>query len=231
MPTTKLIKPKPVEAKKKSPEGGRPGRSGPEGQLQVAAVRKSRASSCPKSQKPKPTGDTSNTSNTLLQGSSSRTRTRSSSRTRTRSSSTAPRGTQRSPRTNPDCRRASSAVRQAAVNPKHRELTPAQREQRGEARSGGQSHKAFTVIPPNPKRRREIQRKAEAELAALEELRLSRAMSYVSINPSSVGGCMSLEEVRLKQQQEMMQAKRKLKPVGQIEVKQQVMEETSILTS
>uniref|UniRef100_A0A3P8S0K7 Uncharacterized protein n=1 Tax=Amphiprion percula TaxID=161767 RepID=A0A3P8S0K7_AMPPE len=179
MPTTKLIKPKPVEAKKKSPEGGRPGRSGPEGQLQVAAVRKSRASSCPKSPKPKPTGDTSNTSNTLLQG--------SSSRTRTRSSSTAPRGTQRSPRTNPDCRRASSAVRQAAVNPKHRELAPAQREQRGEARSGGQSHKAFTVIPPNPKRRREIQRKAEAELAALEELRLSRAMSYVSINPSSVG--------------------------------------------
>uniref|UniRef100_A0A673ASX0 Uncharacterized protein n=1 Tax=Sphaeramia orbicularis TaxID=375764 RepID=A0A673ASX0_9TELE len=48
-------------------------------------------------------------------------------------------------------------------------------------------HKAFTVIPPNPKKRQEIQRKAEAELAALEELRLSRAMAYVSINPSSVG--------------------------------------------
>ncbi|XP_039983507.1 uncharacterized protein zgc:194621 [Xiphias gladius] len=74
------------------------------------------------------------------------------------------------------------------------------------------SHKAFTVIPPNPKRRREIQRQAEAELAALEELRLSRAMAYVSISPSSVGGCMSLEEVRLKQQQEMMQAERKQKP-------------------
>ncbi|XP_022060289.1 uncharacterized protein zgc:194621 [Acanthochromis polyacanthus] len=223
MPTTKLIKPKPVEAKKKSPDGGRPGRSGTEDQLQVAAVRKSRASSCPRSQKPKPTGDTTNTG---LQ--------RSSCTTRTRSSSTAPRGTQRSPRNNPDCRRASSAVRQAAVNPKHRELAPVQREQRGgggEARSQGQSHKAFTVIPPNPKRRREIQRKAEAELAALEELRLSRAMSYVSINPSSVGGCMSLEEVRLKQQQEMMQAKRKLKPAGQLEVKQQMMEETSVLTS
>ena len=81
---------------------------------------------------------------------------------------------------------------------------------------------------------------AEAELAALEELRLNRAMAFVSISPSSVGegdkhtkedsscwacklmcvcvcvcvcacagGCMSLEEVRLKQQQEMMQAKRK----------------------
>lgn len=54
---------------------------------------------------------------------------------------------------------------------------------------------------------------AEAELAALEALRLSRAMAYVSINPSRVGGCMSLEEVRSKQQQEMMQAKRKQKPV------------------
>ncbi|XP_070784631.1 epithelial-stromal interaction protein 1 [Enoplosus armatus] len=86
------------------------------------------------------------------------------------------------------------------------------------------SHKAFTVIPPNPKKRREIQRKAEAELAALEELRLSRAMAYVSINPSSVGGCMSLEEVRLKQQQEMMQAKRK-------PMKTQVMEQTPVLKS
>ncbi|XP_040921696.1 uncharacterized protein zgc:194621 isoform X3 [Toxotes jaculatrix] len=88
------------------------------------------------------------------------------------------------------------------------------------------NHKAFTVIPPNPKKRREMQRKAEAELAALEELRLSRAMAYVSINPSSVGGCMSLEEVRLKQQQEMMQAKRKQKPM-----KKQVMEQTPVLTS
>lgn len=83
---------------------------------------------------------------------------------------------------------------------------------------------------------------AEAELAALEELRLSRAMAYVSINPSSVGetperlaggaftaasltalctafagGCMSLEEVRLKQQQEMMQAKRKQNQVWYLE--------------
>lgn len=88
------------------------------------------------------------------------------------------------------------------------------------------SSKAFTVIPPNPKKRREIQKKAEAELAALEELRLSRAMAYVSINPSSVGGCMSLEEVRSKQQQEMMLAKKKQKPM-----KKPVLEETSVLTS
>ncbi|XP_054879840.1 synapsin-1-like [Poeciliopsis prolifica] len=71
---------------------------------------------------------------------------------------------------------------------------PGLREQRGpgphgrpDGRPAVQSHKAFTVIPPNPKKRREIQKKAEAELAALEELRLSRAMAYVSINPSSVG--------------------------------------------
>ncbi|XP_039473140.1 uncharacterized protein zgc:194621 isoform X2 [Oreochromis aureus] len=88
------------------------------------------------------------------------------------------------------------------------------------------SNKAFTVIPPNPKKRREIQKKAEAELAALEELRLSRAMAYVSINPSSVGGCMSLEEVRSKQQQEMMLAKKKQKPM-----KKPVLEEASVLTS
>ncbi|AWP21105.1 Hypothetical protein SMAX5B_009689 [Scophthalmus maximus] len=88
------------------------------------------------------------------------------------------------------------------------------------------NYKAFTVIPPNPKKRSEIQRKAEAELAALEELRLSRAMAYVSINPSSVGGCMSLEEVRLKQQQEMMQAKRKQKTTKKLAT-----EQTSVVTS
>ncbi|XP_036410596.1 uncharacterized protein zgc:194621 [Megalops cyprinoides] len=74
------------------------------------------------------------------------------------------------------------------------------------------SHKAFTVIAPNPKKRREIQKKAEAELAALEDLRLSRAMGYVSIAPSTVGGCLTLEEVRNKQQEEM-QMSRKVKQV------------------
>ncbi|XP_034416049.1 uncharacterized protein zgc:194621 [Cyclopterus lumpus] len=95
---------------------------------------------------------------------------------------------------------------------------------RAVTRRASESHKAFTVIPPNPKKRREIQRKAEAELAALEELRLSRAMTYVSINPSSVGGCLSLEEVRLKQQQEMMRAKRNQKPV-----RKQLVEQTAVL--
>ncbi|XP_017574747.1 uncharacterized protein zgc:194621 [Pygocentrus nattereri] len=71
-----------------------------------------------------------------------------------------------------------------------------------------QSHKAFTVFAPNPKKRQDIQRKAEAELAALEDLRLSRTMNYVSISPSAVGGCLTLEEVRMKQQQEMQMKRR-----------------------
>uniref|UniRef100_A0A8C2IIJ9 Zgc:194621 n=1 Tax=Cyprinus carpio TaxID=7962 RepID=A0A8C2IIJ9_CYPCA len=71
------------------------------------------------------------------------------------------------------------------------------------------SQKAFTVFAPNPKKRQDIQQKAEAELAALEDLRLSRAMGYISIS-STVGGCLTLEEVRAKQQQEM-QIKRRQK--------------------
>ncbi|XP_051970852.1 uncharacterized protein zgc:194621 [Xyrauchen texanus] len=70
------------------------------------------------------------------------------------------------------------------------------------------SQKAFTVFAPNPKKRQDIQQKAEAELAALEDLRLSRAMGYISIPPSTVGGCLTLEEVRAKQQQEMQISRR-----------------------
>ncbi|XP_043961129.1 atherin [Gambusia affinis] len=145
---------------------------------------------------------------------------------RARSSSAAPKPAAAKPRTEPERRRARSSVRQ----PDAREGAgcPGLREKRGpgpDGRPAIQSHKAFTVIPPNPKKRREIQKKAEAELAALEELRLSRAMAYVSIHPSSVGGCMSLEEVRLKQQQEMMRAKTKQK-----QVRKQLVEETPVLT-
>ncbi|KAM7390049.1 hypothetical protein PAMA_008292 [Pampus argenteus] len=174
-------------------------KTGAERELKAPAVRKSRAASCPRCPQ--------------------RGGCDAAAKTGSRSRSSAP----RPPRpaatrttTNPDHRKATSCVKVAAVScPVHRE-----------PKSESQSHKAFTVIPPNPKKRREIQRKAEAELAALEELRLSRAMAYVSINPSSVGGCMSLEEVRLKQQQEMMQARRK-----QQQIKKQVMQEASVLTS
>ncbi|KAK9953199.1 hypothetical protein ABG768_017216 [Culter alburnus] len=77
------------------------------------------------------------------------------------------------------------------------------------------SQEAFTVFAPNPKKRQDIQQKAEAELAALEDLRLSRAMGYISISPSTVGGCLTLEEVRAKQQQEM-QIKRRQKQVKNV---------------
>ncbi|KAJ4925603.1 hypothetical protein JOQ06_018329 [Pogonophryne albipinna] len=117
---------------------------------------------------------------------------------RGRSSSTAPRTATKWPRTDPDYRRRGSSV-----DPKCRELI----EQQGvRAESKHVSH------------RREIKKKAEAELAALEELRLSRAMAFVSISPT-VGGCMSLEE-------EMMQAKRKHKPMMK-----QLMEQTTVLKS
>ncbi|XP_049912429.1 uncharacterized protein zgc:194621 [Epinephelus moara] len=222
MPATKVIKPEPVEAARKTLEKTKPVKvravNGGQSELKVPAVRKSRASSCPRCPQRDRCERRTGPQGAAVQRSCDR---------RTRSSSTAPKPSTNCPRTNPDYRRATNSVIHAAVNPKCREMTACQREQRGvraETRHASQSHKAFTIIPPNPKKRREIQRKAEAELAALEELRLSRAMAYVSINPSSVGGCMSLEEVRLKQQQEMMQAKRKQKPM-----KKQVMEQTSVL--
>ncbi|XP_028288198.1 uncharacterized protein LOC114452875 [Parambassis ranga] len=216
MPATKVIKQKPVEPVRT--DRTKPWKAnGTETELRAPAVRKSRGSSCPRSPQRgrcerQPAGP---------QGSCSASRT--TCERRARSTSTAPRPTDTCAKAT--CRRATSSVKH--VDPVS--ACPGQREPRGvraEAKCASQSHKAFTVIPPNPKKRREIQRKAEAELAALEELRLSRAMAYVSINPSSVGGCMSLEEVRSKQQQEMMQAKRKQK-----QMKKQVMEETSVLTS
>ncbi|KAM7369571.1 hypothetical protein PAMP_010888 [Pampus punctatissimus] len=171
-------------------------KTGAERELKAPVVRKSRAASCPRCPQ--------------------RGGCDGAAKTRSRSRSSAPRPAATRTTTNPDHRKATSCVKLAAVS------CPVHREPKYES----QSHKAFTVIPPNPKKRREMQRKAEAELAALEELRLSRAMAYVSINPSSVGGCMSLEEVRLKQQQEMMQARRK-----QQQVKKQVIQEASVLTS
>ncbi|KAM3593654.1 uncharacterized protein V6R79_017997 [Siganus canaliculatus] len=189
MPGTRVLKPKAVEAPGKSLDRSKPLKAGA-----ASAARQSGASSCSRcpQQRHKREGSTG----ALLKPCLDR---------RTRSGSTAPKTSPSKPGTNPERRRASSCPRQVAAAAGQKE----QRSGRTEAKHASHSHKAFTVIPPNPKKRRDIQRKAEAELAALEELRLSRAMTYVSINPSSVGGCMSLEEVRLKQQQEMMQARRK----------------------
>nr|XP_020501567.1 uncharacterized protein LOC109993111 isoform X2 [Labrus bergylta]XP_029135554.1 uncharacterized protein LOC109993111 isoform X2 [Labrus bergylta] len=213
MPATKVIKQSRVEASRKTVERTKPVKvkavNGAQLELRVPSVRKSRASSCPRC----PQRDRCEEGSTGVM----RTALKPGCERRSRSSSTAHRN-------NPDCRKAQ---RSANVNQKCQKMGACQREQRAvrvEAKHAIQSHKAFTVIPPNPKKRREIQRKAEAELAALEELRLSRAMAYVSINPSSVGGCMSLEEVRSKQQQEMMKAKRKQKPI-----RTQVLEEKPVL--
>ncbi|XP_033964942.1 epithelial-stromal interaction protein 1 [Pseudochaenichthys georgianus] len=199
MQSIKVIKSKQVEATSKKPEKSKAGK-----------VRASSCQRCPQREK----GE----GGTVVRGPARKP----SCERRGRSSSTAPRTATKWPRTDPDYRRRGSSV-----DPKCRELIE-QQGVRAESKhvSHSFSNKAFTVIPPNPNKRREIQRKAEAELAALEELRLSRAMAFVSISPSTVGGCMSLEEVRLKQQQEMMQAKRKHKPMMK-----QLMEQTTVLKS
>ncbi|XP_074549874.1 uncharacterized protein LOC141807641 [Halichoeres trimaculatus] len=216
MPATKVIKQTPVESLRKPVDRAKPVKvkavTGAQSELKVPVVRKGRASSCPRC----PQRDRGEEGGSGAR----RTALRQSCERRTRSSSNAP-------RSKPDGRKVASSVRSPHVNPKCQKMSTCPREQRGvrgEVKHTIQSHRAFTVIPPNPKKRREIQRKAEAELAALEELRLSRAMAYVSIDPSSVGGCMSLEEVRSKQQQEMMKAKRKQKPM-----KTQVMGPTPVL--
>ncbi|KAK5849817.1 hypothetical protein PBY51_014122 [Eleginops maclovinus] len=219
MQSTKVIKSKQVEVTRKNPEKSKPGKvglrtvNGPRSAPlvpavpAVPAVRRSRASTSQQRER----GE----GGTVVSGPARKP----SCERRGRSSSTAPRTVTKWPRTDPEHRRRASSV-----DPKCREL----KEQQGviaENKRVSHSNKAFTVIPPNPNKRREIQRKAEAELAALEELRLSRAMAFVSIHPSTVGGCMSLEEVRLKQQQEMMQAKRKQKPMKHL------MEQTPVLKS
>ncbi|KAM6971135.1 uncharacterized protein LKV04_016826 isoform 2-T2 [Tautogolabrus adspersus] len=178
MPATKVIKQSPVEASTKTVERTKPVKvkavNGAQRELKVLSVRKSRASSCPRWPQRDRCEEGSNGAR--------RTALKPGCERRSRSISTAHRN-------NPDCRKAANSVRSANVNQKCQKMSACQREQqavRVEAKHAIQSHKAFTVIPPNPKKRREIQRKAEAELAALEELRLSRAMAYVSINPSSV---------------------------------------------
>lgn len=62
---------------------------------------------------------------------------------------------------------------------------------------------AFTVIVPDPKKRNEIQKKAAAEMANLEELKKLRTVGHVFITPSTVGGTLSIEEVRRRQQNQL----------------------------
>ncbi|KAM9839632.1 uncharacterized protein ACBR49_016626 [Aulostomus maculatus] len=194
----KTIKHQPAEAVRRTEPVKAANRGGCD--LALPTARRSRASSCPRCPQ---RGCSSAAAGAQVAG-------------RSRSRSSVPRGAVSGPKTNPGNRKATGS--HSGVN-----RSPSVR---AETKCPTQSHKAFTVIAPNPKRRQEIQRKAEEELAALEELRLSKAMAYISIDPSSVGGCMSLEEVRLRQQQEMMQSRRKHK-----QMKKHVMEQTSILNS
>ncbi|XP_054621738.1 epithelial-stromal interaction protein 1 [Dunckerocampus dactyliophorus] len=196
MPSTKISKHKPAEESPSKPRNKFK-------ELQVPPLHKSRAASCPRASQKGGLAEVT-------------------CKRRTRSRSTAPR---------PNGLKGKqdlSLVNHALLDAQWRDGSkgPGQRGRGGvqtQMKPGIQSHRAYTVIPPNPQKRQEIQRKAEAELAALEELRLSRTMANVTIKPSSVGGCMSLEEVRLKQQQEMMQAKRK-------PIRKQRVQQTHILT-
>lgn len=111
MPGTKVIKPKPVDTTRKTQERPKAAKESQSG-LRVPAVRKSRASSCPRNPQPercqRPAGG--------AQGSPSKP----GSERRTRSTSTAPKPPQNCSKANRDCRRANHA----AVEPKY------QREQR-----------------------------------------------------------------------------------------------------
>lgn len=125
MPTTKVIKPKPVEATRKTLEKTKPVKvKAAQSELKVPAVRNSRASSCPRC----PQRDRSDRTTAGAQGSTPKT----SCERRIRSNSTAPKLTENCPKTKPDYERASSFVKHAAVNSKCREATacPGQRDQR-----------------------------------------------------------------------------------------------------
>ncbi|XP_020349623.1 uncharacterized protein zgc:194621 [Oncorhynchus kisutch] len=209
MPTTRVIKQKPViETKTRVVEvKTKPVETKPASTTQhkVTAPRKPRASSCPRCIH----SDRCETTKTQQQFKLCAPRCDR----RARSTSTAPKSTLSSSKSAVLCQKPTATSPKSTVtSSKSKEASQARQEEERSSRPRAhyviQSHKAFTVIPPNPKKRIEIQQKAEAELAALEDLRLSRATPYVSIDPSSVGGSLSLEEVRLKQQQEM-QTRRK----------------------
>jgi len=121
MPSTKVIKSKPVEATKKTLDKTKPVKvkatSGAESELEVPAVRKSRASSCPRYLQQQ-------------QGRCERTvagvqglASKPGCERRARSTSIAPKLTEKAHKTNPDHRRASISVRHTAVYRKCRDTS------------------------------------------------------------------------------------------------------------
>ncbi|XP_056155221.1 uncharacterized protein zgc:194621 [Lampris incognitus] len=180
MPVTKTIKPAAVVPKTKTVERTKAMKSKPliepETQPKVLTPRRTRASSFPRC----PHADRCARTRSGVSTTRCERRSRSTSR---------PTGSR--PKANPTCQKTTGSSKSEAKDwqAEKSPFTAQRGEQRAahpKAQCTAQSHKAFTVIPPDPKKRKEIQKKAEAELAALEELRLSRAMAYVSINPSSV---------------------------------------------
>ncbi|XP_005992802.1 epithelial-stromal interaction protein 1 [Latimeria chalumnae] len=70
-----------------------------------------------------------------------------------------------------------------------------------------QSCGAYTVIRPDEKKRNKLQKIATSELSALEEFRQRQRVGHVSVAPRTVGGTLTMEEVRKKQQEEMVRPK------------------------
>ncbi|XP_041064202.1 uncharacterized protein zgc:194621 [Carcharodon carcharias] len=68
------------------------------------------------------------------------------------------------------------------------------------------SYGAYSVTVPDKKKWSDLQKKADAELAALDKLK-RRNNGHVSITPSTVGGTLTQEEVRRRQQQDFNKAK------------------------
>ncbi|XP_048460259.1 uncharacterized protein zgc:194621 [Rhincodon typus] len=62
------------------------------------------------------------------------------------------------------------------------------------------SYGAYSVTVPDQKKRSNLQKKASAELATLEKLKRQN-IGHVSITPRAVGGTLTQEEVRRRQQQ------------------------------
>ncbi|GCC32266.1 hypothetical protein chiPu_0010727 [Chiloscyllium punctatum] len=67
------------------------------------------------------------------------------------------------------------------------------------------SYGAYSVTVPDQKKWSNLQKKATEELAALEKLK-RRNIGHVSITPRAVGGKLTQEEVRRRQQQNFSKA-------------------------
>lgn len=134
MPSTKVLKPKPVEATRKTLENRKPARtraaSRTETELRVLAARKSRASSCPRYVQQQQQQQQRGRGQRAPSGEPGAA---SSSGCARRTQSSAPKVTETGTRTDPDRRRVTSSSRQAAVSAKCADATAcaAPRAQRG----------------------------------------------------------------------------------------------------